>query len=171
MATRLGISGLIFVYPTPQKPKSFDTKVVIKTAVSSDPRKFRQNNITIIKSPLDQEKIRCLLENEHPHLIYALESSGRTDFLHHRASGLNHILAQIALDKDISIGFSFASLLESNRHVTLGRMSQNISLAKKFKFRCIFTSFATSPWHMRSESDLRSVFSTLGANDTMGWKE
>jgi RNase P/RNase MRP subunit p30 len=183
MAERLGLSGLCFVYPKPTDISSFQksTKLKLFSGVLCSPndvRKFRQH-LTFVSAPDDQQDIRHILESCRPSVLFGLEFSRRRDFMHHRASGLNHILAALARDKDVSIGFNFSALLSASprdRAVFMGRMMQNISFARKFRFKLVAATFARSPWHLRSEHDLASFFVTLGmtaseAKKALDWVE
>ena len=169
LAEKLGLSGLCFVYSKPTDVSSFQksSKLKILSGVLCSPndvRKYKQH-LTFVAAPDDQQDIRGRLESCRPSVLFGLEFGRRKDFMHHRASGLNHILAVIARDKDVAIGFDFASLLSAKpreRALFMGRMMQNIDFARKFKFKVVAATFAKSPWHLRSEHDLNSFFVSLG---------
>jgi RNase P/RNase MRP subunit p30 len=170
MAEKLGISSLCFVYDRITDISNFQrvTKIKIVSAVFCEPqdvKKYKGRYLTIVSAPTDQSTLRQIIEKEKPDILLNLESGGRKDFLHHRASGLNHVLAVIAREKDVSVGFSFSSILNANpkeRSVIIGRMMQNIMFAHKFKFNVVLASFARDPWHMRSGYDLAAFFTSLG---------
>jgi RNase P/RNase MRP subunit p30 len=96
-------------------------------------------------------------------IIYGLEESKRNDFIHHRNSGLNHILAKELSRKDIIIGFSFNSFLKEGSKV-LPRMKQNVRLCRKYKVNMVYASFAKDPYELRSEKDLESFAKKIGMN-------
>lgn len=162
IAELLGISELCFVYDKPKDVSSFQkiTKIDISIAVLCKPvdvKKFKQKHTTIVRAPDDPSLLRTILEQYRPHIVFGLECQRRSDFVHHRASGLNHVLSQIAVDRDVCIGFSFSDLLSAKpweRQRILGRMKQNLRFAKKFKFKTCFSSFAESPWHLRNQKDI-----------------
>ena len=109
------------------------------------------------------EKNREVLESSKADILFDLETQSRGDFLHHRASGLNHVLCSLANKNRKIIGFSFSSVLNSrNRAQMLGRISQNIKLCRKYKVRTLIASFAGNPYEMRSPYDLMSLFEVLG---------
>jgi len=92
-----------------------------------------------------------------PHL------GNRKDSLHQRNSGLNHVLCILARDHTVAIGFSFSSILRSQkRGELLGRMMQNIRLCRKYRVQMVIGSFAQTPWELRNEKDLQSFFQVLG---------
>jgi RNase P/RNase MRP subunit p30 len=172
LAEKLGLEGLCFVYTSPKDISQFQklTKLKLSSAIlcaPEDVRKFKGRITTIVSAPDDQTKLRHIIEQARPDIIFNLEFAMRKDFMHHRASGLNHIMATIAREKDVAIGLNFAKLLELrplDRALCMGRMQQNIHFARKFKFRCITASFARDPWQMRAEREIISFFTCLGAD-------
>jgi ribonuclease P/MRP protein subunit RPP1 len=96
-------------------------------------------------------------------LVFSLEEKGRKDFMHQRGSGLDHILAKLAHQNNIILGFSLNSIINSNkRNVILGRIMQNIKLCRKYKVKTVIGSFTQNPMEMRSPQDIVSLFTTLG---------
>ena len=90
----------------------------------------------------------------------------KKDFIHQRASGLNHILCKSAKDKGVMIGFSLSSILNTgDKHKILGRMTQNIGSCRKCKVKMIIASFARDPFGMRSPHDLIGLFKVLGCEN------
>ncbi len=218
MAERLGIEGLMFVYPDTQnsphpnlqvediaspgrptlihktsedvlvsKLKEFcvprplgrgvghihdisefqkDTNLKISVGVLCEPgkaRKYRGKATIIIKAPEEQEKIRSVIEQDRPDILYGLEQGKRKDFLHHRASGLNHVLAELMAKNGVAMGVSFSDILRAtswNRAVYIGRIKQNIKLARKFKFEVRIGSFGKSCWGLRPSYDANPAFET-----------
>ena len=111
----------------------------------------------------NSEKNREVLESGKADILFDLEAQNKRDFMHHRASGLNHILCTFAKKNDLKIGLSFSSILKSSdRHQLVGRMSQNIKLCRKYKVKMCIASFAKKPYEMRSPNDLMSLFETIG---------
>ncbi len=103
-----------------------------------------------------------IMEGSLANLIFSFEENQRKDFIHQRASGLNHILCSLARKNNITIGFSSTSILSAkDRHEILGRIMQNLRLCKRFKAKTIIASFAKDPYEMRSMHDLRSLFKVL----------
>ena len=103
-----------------------------------------------------------IMEGSLANLIFSFEENQRKDFIHQRASGLNHILCNLARKNNITIGFSFTSILNAkDRHQILGRIMQNLRICKQYKVKTIIASFATNPYEMRSMHDLASLFKLL----------
>jgi RNase P/RNase MRP subunit p30 len=166
MAERLGLEGLVFVYYAPKDISPFkkDTKLNLSSGMLCKPddvRKYKGKFLTLVEAPEDQEKIRHIIEQVRPDILFNLEFARRKDFMHHRASGLNHVLAQLAADNDVAIGFNFSALLslsQRERAICIGRMSQNMMFARKFGFLIVVASFSSVCWMMRGEVDLKSLF-------------
>jgi len=124
----------------------------------SQAKKYR--SLVLVKN---SEKNRDVLEKSKADVLFDLERQSKNDFLHHRASGLNHILCNLANKNKIIIGFSFNSILNSkNMAQILGRISQNIKLCRKYKVKMSIASFAKNAYEMRSTHDLVSLFLVLG---------
>ena len=114
-----------------------------------------------------------LIESKKIKLIYGFEGVNRKDFLHQRASGLNHTLCELAKKNNIIIGFSYSSLINKSSQdssLLIGRMMQNISLCRKYKVKTIIGSFSEKPYEMRSPHDIINLFKLFGM-DGRGAKE
>ena len=121
-----------------------------------------KSKLLVAKSSADD---RELIEGKSVKLVYGFEEIKRKDYLHQRASGLNHILCDIASRNNIAAGFSCSSLIDKNAQdvsVAKGRMMQNIALCQKYKVKMVVGSFASVPYEMRSPHDLAALFEILG---------
>ena len=121
-----------------------------------------QSKLLVVKS---SEKDRFFIESKKIKLIYGFEETNKNDYLHQRASGLNHILCELAKKNNVIIGFSYSLLMNKNQRyasLMMGRMIQNISLCKKYKVKTIIGSFSENPFEMRSPHDIVSLFTILG---------
>lgn len=98
--------------------------------------------------------------NRNVDIVFELEDSSREDFIHHRNSGLNHVLAKDLFFKEIIVGFSFSLFLRNPK--VLGRMKQNVKLCRKYDVKMIFASFARDEWEVRSLKDLESFARVIG---------
>ncbi len=102
-------------------------------------------------------------EDKRVDIIYNLEDAEREDFMHHRASGMNHVLAKQAAQDDIKVAFNFSLLYDQEmRDVILGRMMQNVKLCRKFDVDMVIASFADHPQEMRAPMELRGFGETIG---------
>jgi RNase P/RNase MRP subunit p30 len=169
VAEKLSFKGLVFVYQDASKcadAQKLGTKLKILTALVADQKKIQQarqkSELVLMKSTGDD---RFAFEKSKPDIIFELEEAQKHDYIHQRASGLNHVLCDLAKKNNVGIGFSFSSVLNSSgmlRAQIIGRMQQNISLCRKYKNKVIIASFARNPFEMRSPQDLMSFFVTIG---------
>ncbi len=174
-AIQLGWGGLCFVY---KYHKNEDYEEKIKKLQKKTKLKLhygflisqkdingtkKTKNLIFIKS---SGKNRQVIEKKKADVLFSLESQGRQDFIHHRASGLNHILCELAAKNNIVVGFSFNLLLRNkkNLHQILGRVMQNIRLCRKYKTKTMIASFAERPFEMRHVYDMVCLFRVLGMN-------
>ena len=174
IASKLGYNSLCFVYKF-DKNKIAKYKELIKNQQKNTKLKLylgilaEFNEINKAKKHADlilvqnSEKNREVLEKSKADILFDLETQNKRDFIHHRASGLNHILCNLANKNNKIIAFSLNSILNSkNKAQVLGRISQNIKLCRKYKVKTLISSFAKNPFEMRSVSDLMNLFVVLG---------
>ena len=168
MAEHLGITELVFAYSKlPPKPLPTTAKVKVRIAILAEPKNVqatkRKAGFVITKAS-STEQDRFLFEKAKPDIIFELEQSQRPDGLFQRNSGLNHIMAALAAKNEMTVAFSFSSILNSSgfrRAQIMGRMAQNLVLCRKYKVKTLFASFANSPLEMRSEHDLKAFFGLI----------
>ncbi|MBI2541133.1 hypothetical protein HYV80_00285 [Candidatus Woesearchaeota archaeon] len=118
-------------------------------------------NILIAKS---SEKDRLFIESGKVKIIYGFEETSKKDFIHQRASGLNHIICELAKKNNAAIGFSYSALFKDalKSPALMGRMMQNIALCQKYKVKTVIGSFSEQPFDMRQHHDVMSLFTMLG---------
>lgn len=177
IASKLGIKKLYFLYDFDEYIKknqkisnlkenkniSIEIGFIVNQKNLNQASKF--SKFIVVKS---SDNGRYFIESEKINLIYGLEESNKKDYLHQRASGLNHILCGIAKKNNVSIGFSYSSLFNKNQtlsSILIGRMMQNIQLCKKYKCNVVIASFAENPFDLRPYHDIKSLFSLLGVID------
>jgi len=168
MAERLGIGELVFAYSKlPNTLPNSSPNVKVSVTILAEPKNVqaikRKAEFVICRASATEQD-RFIFEKAKPDIIFDLEQSHRQDGIFQRNSGLNHIMAALAAKNSITIGFSFASILNSSgfrRAQILGRMAQNLFLCRKYKVKTLFASFARSPWEMRSGYDLNALFGLL----------
>jgi len=118
-----------------------------------------------LKIAMGSANNRLTVEIKKIDLLLSPEKGVRKDSFHHRNSGLNHVICNLAKKNKIAIGFNFNDILTSKgiaRAKTLGRMMQNVRLCRKYKLRTVIGSFAQNEWQMRSKNDLISFGIVLG---------
>ncbi len=172
IAKRLGTDTLIFVYDDPKKFYNKKSSINILNALITTAKNVvkarNKSDLVLLKS--DGINDRLAFEQTKPDIIFNLEEVQRKDFIHQRASGLNHIHAKLANKNQIIIGFSFNSLLKNTgieRARIIGRMIQNIEICRKYKVNVGIASFATQPYELRNLHDMEAFFITLGMNTTV----
>ena len=171
IAEKLGYKSLLFLYTFDNfinkkifnngTTKTYNGILANQKNIQKVNNKFRNKKvfIAIKSSNSDRETI----EEKQANLVFSLEEKGRKDFMHQRGSGLDHILAKLAHQNNIILGFSLNSIINSNkRNVILGRIMQNIKLCRKYKVKTVIGSFTQNPMEMRSPQDIVSLFTTLG---------
>jgi len=179
MGKGLGFGCLVFLYPLKNfnnekdneiknNVKNLEKKYDVKTSIGilADIKELdrakRTGAIVFVKS---SENDLQALESGKAEVMFGFEGAARKDYIHQRASGLNHVLCDIAKRKNVSAAFSFSEILNSDeRKKTMGRISQNIALCRKSKVNMLIGSFAGKPYEMRAPKDLKSLFSLLGMN-------
>lgn len=161
MAHELGYSALCFLYTPEHPPRPLEHLSFSPLKLYSGSLSLKlPSDLVIVKSSEDD---RHALESLPIDGIFSLEEGHKKDFLHHRASGLNHIFCSIAAQQRKLIVFNFSSLLYSRKKdVLMGRITQNVRLCRKYNTEMSIMSFAASPYDMRSPHDLLSLYKTLG---------
>lgn len=143
---------------------SFD---VIFLASPGNFNKAAKQSRTIVAKSSGQD--RFIIESKKVKIIYGFEELHRKDYLHQRASGLNHVLCEIARKNNVAIGFSYSSLINKDKAqlaITKGRMIQNIKLCQKYKVKAIIASFSENPFELRAYHDVASLFRLMGMSDS-----
>lgn len=172
ISRKLGYKTLYFLYSYDNyqsKKKNFadsvDIKIVNGIIVDSNKLKKIKNKMEydgIFVAVKSSDKDMEIMEGSLANLIFSFEENQRRDFIHQRASGLNHILCSLARKNNITIGFSFTSILNAkDRHEILGRIMQNLRMCRQFKVKTVIASFTKNPYEMRSMHDLMSLFKIL----------
>lgn len=176
IASKLGLKKLYFLYDFDEydeekiKQKHNSLKNYKNTGISVG---FIINQKNINKSlnyqkPIvvkSSDKDRFFIESKKARLIYEFEETSKNDYIHQRASGLNHTLCELARKNNVVIGFSYGMLFNKSRYsapILIGRMMQNISLCQKYKTKTAIGSFSSNPYHLRSPNDVISIFTMLG---------
>jgi ribonuclease P/MRP protein subunit RPP1 len=128
-----------------------------------DIKKFSSfSDIVLCKSG---ENDRAVLERFRPDVLYDLEYQKRSDFLHNKNSGMNHVMAKIAAKNGVAIGVNLSKLFDSPSHIrtkAIPRIKQNIELCRKSKARFVAFSLASSPYLMRAPGDVVAYLKILG---------
>jgi RNase P/RNase MRP subunit p30 len=170
VALKLGTKSLIFVYDFKDlKTYEFQKKELLKLTELKVDIGITVDEKSINKVSLIDDYIFCktpplsLIDHKKSYILYNFELLERSDFLHHRNSGLNQVMCNLMKEKDKILGISFSSLINSrNKGVILGRMRQNARFSRKFNLKTVIASFATTPYELRAEHELISFKKILG---------
>ncbi|MFT4250628.1 MAG: hypothetical protein ACMXYD_04680 [Candidatus Woesearchaeota archaeon] len=95
--------------------------------------------------------------------ITNIEENNKEDFLHHRRSGLDQIQLNTLKQRNNAYIANLHSIRESKEpEKMLGRIQQNIRLAKKKNVPIILASFANKPEELPSTHDQEATWRALG---------
>ncbi len=173
-ASKLGIKKLYFLYEFGSNQKEIlekfqplrHKKITIEAGFIINQNNmnvaFQHSKMLVAKS---SDNDRHFIESKKIKLIYGLEGSPRKDYLHQRASGLNHILCELAARNNVTIGIPYSALLNkkpAESSLVMGRMMQNIALCRKYRAKTIIASFSGNPFELRAPHDISSLFAMLG---------
>ena len=178
IAGKLGIKKLYFAYDF----NDFFNKNIQKKLENIEDKKtgfepiFLVNNKNFGKAAKQSRTLaakssdndKMMIESKKIKIIYGFEEMQRKDFIHQRASGLNHVLCGLARKNNTAIGFSYSSIISGNKAqsaIIMGRMMQNINLCGKYKNKTIITSFSGNPYDLRAYHDISSLFRLMGMDD------
>lgn len=109
---------------------------------------------------------RANIENKQKKYHYFAEYLEEKDSLHHRRSGMNQVLMKIIKEKQKILVIGIEDLLiHEDKPLIIGRIKQNLKLAKKYSVPIIICSLATKPENLRSKEELKSFIKMLGYED------
>ena len=107
IAEKLGYRGLCFLYDVKDYKlmcdKKYSTELEIFTGIIcsfKDLSKVKNKQCFVVVKTND--KAREIIEKSNAKVIIGLEDHSHHDFLHHRNSGLNHVLAKLAAKRKIT---------------------------------------------------------------------
>ncbi len=158
MGRSLGFDNLVFIYDYGVKIAQAKEKIK-EFGLLALPKNIK-NAKKHTKYVLVQNPDRHVIEKNTDFVAFNLENTGKRDFIHHRASGLNHTACRFASQNNVTMAFSFNLILDNKgeqRSKIIGRMKQNIRICNKYKVKTILASFASDPYEMRSPKDLEAV--------------
>ena len=181
MADRLGYKKIYFLYDfekkskAEQKNRSAGRNIAIGIGFLVNQKNIntahKYSKLLVAQS---SENDRSLIEGKKIKIIYGFEGTSKRDYIHQRASGLNHTICSLASKNNVLIGFCCRNLAgDKIKNATLlGRTMQNIKLCQRYKTKTIISSFARDPFMMRAPYDAANLFSVLGMgrkniNDSM----
>ncbi|PKP54512.1 MAG: hypothetical protein CVT90_00895 [Candidatus Altiarchaeales archaeon HGW-Altiarchaeales-3] len=91
------------------------------------------------------------------------------DFMDQKNSGIDHIIAKLLAEHKTAIEINFSDILNVYgllRAQVMGRITQNIKLARKYNCLSILTSGADNMWGMRAPGEFVAVGKALGMTES-----
>ena len=170
LALKLNYNGIVFLHTLKDFVEVKSKKLDVVNAIICLPKEVqkarRDTNFVFVQSVAGKdESDRLCMEKFKPDGMFGFEGAKRKDFMHHRNSSLNQILAKIMFDKKVAYVLDCSMLLDEKLRVkVLGRIKQNLILAKKYKVNIVLGSFAKSPYDMLYPNDAFSLLSFVGLN-------
>ncbi len=144
------------------------TGAVISTPVRKSARKALDSADLILVDGGDESVNRKAAECWEVDVLAHPERNTNKDFMHQRNSGIDHIMARFMKERCIAIEINFAEVLNSSgnaRARILGRMRQNVMLARKYKTPVVLTSGARDKWGLRAPGELMAFGKCLGMTE------
>ncbi|MBI3027715.1 hypothetical protein HYY70_06415 [Candidatus Woesearchaeota archaeon] len=177
IAAKLGTKKLTFLYDFDEYNEGKAQEAIQNHKINAEigfivnqkniNRVSKASKLLIVKS---SDNDRRFIESKKINLIYGFEEIHKKDYLHQRASGLNHTLCEIMNKNNVALGISYDSLLKANNHakaLLMGRIMQNIALCQKYTVKTFIASFSENPYELRAQHDLISLFKILGMNSKL----
>lgn len=121
----------------------------------------------------DEEINRAAAECWEVDILCHPERVQGKDPMDQKFSGVDDVMARFMAERGIAIEICLHELLSCYgmvRSQVMGRMRQNIMLAKKYDTPIVFTSGAVHPLDMRSPRDIFSLGITLGMDASLAVK-
>lgn len=160
IAERLETKSLLFIYekniPSQKEIEELKKSTKINLKFGSKDKKIKGTQILFAKGE------RKNVEDKNIRFLYGFEALERKDSFHYKRSGVNQVIAKILKEKEKIFVIDFERILESKDiALQIGRIKQNLILAKKYGFKVMICSFATKPMNLRSELQLSSLLRAL----------
>jgi RNase P/RNase MRP subunit p30 len=160
VAERLGTKGLLFLYEEKREREQKQrldalrakTKLKLYSGILA---KSNTNTHGVVFAKGEQQNA----ENRNMKFLYGFEELEQKDSFHYRRSGANQVLCTIIKEKEKVLVFDMEKIIvpSRQREMLLGRMQQNLMLAKKYKLRTVICSFASKPENLRAEAEYASL--------------
>ena len=146
--------------------------IVIHENIRANSRRYLDKVDFIFVDPTKSENpekvVREASKSWEVDILSRVECYPKRDFMKQRNSGIDAIIAKLLAEKKIGLEFNFSNILNTSgkkRALLLGRMKQNVRLARKYKMLSIITSGASNRWEIRNPHDLVSFGRVLRMTD------
>ena len=159
IALKLGTKSLLFLYE-PKKArdiKKIDNKGIKIYTANLILKNTNKQGINFSKANLHT------IENKYISHLYDFESLEEKDNHHYRRSGVNQAIAKKIKEQNKTMIISVEQIITNKEpHKIIGRVQQNLELAKKYKLQIAIASMAQKPENMRPEKEMQALIKTLG---------
>ena len=179
MGKKLNYSGLFFTYnfnnyvsnkvkiqnklDELSKKYSLELYISILCEKESDIQNAKKQKKKVVFLSNKQSNIRDVVQKHKPDIVTNLEFQNH-DFIHHRA-GINQVIGRLMAEKKVLLGISLDLLFSTKyKAEVIGRIKQNISIAKKYNVKIKLFTLAKSPYSMKSAIDISSLLVCAGLN-------
>lgn len=169
LASKLDLRKLYFLYNFDEyeyklvkNHKNINVEIGFIVNQKNINKALKESKLLVVKS---SDKDRYFIETNKIRLIYGFEEVYKRDYLHQRASGLDHVICNLLNKNNVVVGMSYGSLFNKNPETTsliMGRMMQNIRLCQKYHVKTIIGSFSQKPMDLKASHDIMSLFAVLG---------
>lgn len=164
LARRLGTKSILFLYENKKEIKKEQLE-----KLKQDNQDIQINAANLIIKNTNKQGMNFAkanlqtIENKFISHLYDLESYDEKDNHHYRRSGMNQALAKKIkeFNKTIIIGIE-QLIITKEPQLIIGRIQQNLELAKKYELRVAIASMASKPENMRAEKEMQALIKTLG---------
>ena len=117
MAKSLGYEMLVMIYPNSSgldKKRKELLELFKKSGVKIKLGVFGSGSKADYCFVSANDKLRDLIMRTKADVVMDVEKTSKRDFMHHRNSGLNHILCKLAKEKKKAFAINFSDLLHSD---------------------------------------------------------
>ncbi len=122
----------------------------------------------IILANGSSSRVRSVAECWEIDILCYPEKGAEKDFLDYKNSGMDHTIARLMAERFIALEINFSEILNSYgilRSQVIGRMRQNLILAKKYSVPVILVSGAREKYDMRSPRELIAIGMSTGMKE------
>ena len=112
---------------------------------------------------------RLLLESTSIDVLVDPHSSKykiKRDFIHHFNSGINHVLASFAKEKQTVFMISLEQFRQKKKNLAkdIGRIKQNIEISRKYSIPLNISYIVSKPIHVKTLKEKDAILTLLGAS-------
>lgn len=128
---------------------------------------LRKKNKLIAVAGYDNQFNRRIIETMQINYLVSPEKYIKNDTLKQRDSGLNHVLAKTAKQKNIEIIINFTELKEldqKTQSIRIARITQNLKICRKAKAKIKIATFAKNKKDFCTTKELQEFMISIGSS-------